>query len=72
MLGHFATRDQWINKDMVGGFVSEMKKAGQPDPVIHWYEADHAFANPSGGRYDQEDAMLSWKRTTEFLGQHLG
>jgi len=71
VMGHFATRDQWINKAMVDGFVMEMKNAGKPDPIVHWYEADHAFANPSGGRYDQEDAMLSWTRTTEFLAQNL-
>ena len=69
--GHFATRDQWINRTMVDGFVMEMKKAGQPDPEVHWYEADHAFANPSGGRYDQEDAQVSWARTTEFLAKNL-
>ncbi|GLQ05617.1 dienelactone hydrolase family protein [Sneathiella chinensis] len=69
--GHFATEDKWINMEMVGGFVEEMKKAGQPDPEIYWYEADHAFANPSGGRYDQADAQLAWSRTVAFLKAHL-
>ncbi|WP_169567693.1 dienelactone hydrolase family protein [Sneathiella limimaris] len=72
VLGHFATKDQWINEKMVNGFVTEMEKAGQPAPDIHWYEADHAFANPSGGRYDEEDAMLSWQRTTDFLKKTIG
>ncbi len=71
VLGHFAMQDKWINQNMVGEFYSEMQKAGQPIPEIHWYDADHAFANPSGGRYDEEDAKLSWERTTEFLKLHL-
>ncbi|WP_169544493.1 dienelactone hydrolase family protein [Sneathiella aquimaris] len=70
--GHFATQDKWINQEMVDGFVANMKQAGQKDPEIYWYEADHAFANPSGGRYDQEDAQLSWQRTQAFLKMHLG
>jgi carboxymethylenebutenolidase len=70
VMGHFATRDQWINKGMVDGFVREMAAAGKPAPQIFWYEADHAFANPSGARYDQVDAQLSWQRTLDFLKQN--
>lgn len=69
--GHFATKDKWINKEMVSGFEAAMKEAGQPAPEVYWYEADHAFANPSGGRYDKEDAQVSWKRTSDFLSKHL-
>ncbi len=69
--GHFATLDKWINKDMVGKFTDAMKKAGQPAPEVYWYEADHAFANPSGGRYDQEDTKLAWERTQAFLKSNL-
>lgn len=70
VLGHFATRDQWINQDMVGGFENAMG-AAHKDLTSHWYEADHAFANPSGGRYDAEDAKLAWKRTLEFFRANL-
>lgn len=71
VLGHFATRDKWINQEMVGGFEAAMKTAGKA-VESHWYEADHAFANPSGGRYDEADAKLSWERTLAFFKQHLG
>ncbi len=40
--------------------------------AVHWYEANHAFANPSGSRYDEEDARVSWSRTLVFLRKHLG
>lgn len=71
VLGHFATRDGFINADMVGGFEKALAEAGKTDVEIHWYVADHAFANPSGGRYDEEDAALAWARTMAFFRQHL-
>jgi carboxymethylenebutenolidase len=70
VLGHFASRDQWINQEMVGGFEAKMKALGK-SVETHWYEADHAFANPSGGRYDAEDAQLSWRRTLDFFRANL-
>lgn len=73
VLGHFATRDGWINQAMVDGFRKEMDKAGKADILtVYWYEADHAFANPTGGRYDAEDAALAWKRTRAFLERNIG
>ena len=71
VLGHFATRDKWINKKMVSAFEAEMDKAGKKY-ISHWYEAEHAFANPTGARYDKEDAKLAWKRTLSFYAEHLG
>lgn len=71
VLGHFATEDQWINQEMVSGFEAAMKAAGKTDLAVHWYEAKHAFANPTSARYDAEDAALSWARTTEFFKKHL-
>ena len=71
VLGHFATLDGWLNAEMVGGFQQAMMTAGKTDLTIHWYVANHAFANPSGGRYDEEDAALSWARTLSFFHQHL-
>jgi len=70
VLGHFAERDKWINHDMVNGFEAAMEKAGKPF-TSHWYQADHAFANPTSGRYDDDDAALAWRRSLDFLGQHL-
>jgi carboxymethylenebutenolidase len=70
VLGHFATRDKWINKEMVGGFEAAMRAAGK-NVKSHWYEADHAFANPSSARYDEEDAKKAWQRTLAFFEKHL-
>jgi carboxymethylenebutenolidase len=72
VLGHFGTQDQNINKEMVGGFEAEMEKAGKKDSLsVNWYDANHAFANPTGARYDAEDAATAWKRTTDFLKANL-
>ena len=66
VLGHFATQDGYINADMVSSFVAAMNEAAK-DYEIHWYEADHAFANPTSARYDEGDAALAWTRTLDFL-----
>jgi carboxymethylenebutenolidase len=71
VLGHYATQDQWINKDMVSGFEAAMDAAGK-SYTSYWYDAQHAFANPTSARYDEEDAALAWRRTLAFLKQQLG
>ena len=71
VLGHIASRDANINRPMVEAFEQAMKQAGRA-VTVYWYEADHAFANPSGGRYDQADAALAWERTLAFLRSNLG
>ena len=70
VLGHYATRDGWINQEMVTGFEERMAAAGKPY-TSHWYEADHAFANPTTERYDAVDATLAWTRTLNFLENRL-
>jgi len=71
VLGHFATRDRWITPAMVAGFEKAMKAAGK-SLEAHRYDADHAFANPTGARYDAADAALAWKRTLAFFRANLG
>lgn len=71
VLGHFGTLDKRIDAEMVGGFERAMREAGKSDLTVHWYTADHAFANPSGARYDLDDAELAWSRTLAFLHKNL-
>ena len=70
VLGHFAKQDKWINADMVAKFEAAMGDAGKTF-TTHWYDANHAFANPTGNRYDKGAAAESWDRTTAFLKEHL-
>jgi len=72
VLGHFGTEDKSINAEMVGGFEAAMKEAGKAKQLtVHWYTANHAFANPTGSRYDEQDAAVAWDRTLAFFGAHL-
>lgn len=70
VLGHFATEDNWITRQMVDGFEKNMKAAGKSYEV-YWYEAGHAFANPTNARYDAGDAKLAWERTLAFYQKQL-
>lgn len=72
VLGHFGKQDKFINEEMVGMFEENMAQAGKTESLtVHWYDADHAFANPTGGRYDKEDAATAWQRTMAFLDDTL-
>ncbi|HET8728467.1 MAG TPA: dienelactone hydrolase family protein [Alphaproteobacteria bacterium] len=71
VLGHFGTQDQSIDQAMVQGFEQALTQAGK-EHEIHDYDANHAFANPTGNNYDSEDARLAWQRTLAFLEQHIG
>ena len=70
VLGHFAEHDPWINHQMVGTFEANMKTAGK-SLTDYWYDADHAFANPTGKNYHKADAALAWQRTLAFLKTNL-
>ena len=73
LLGHFGVLDKSITPEMVGNFQKQLRQANKQNLfTAHWYTADHAFANPSGGRYDQDDALLAWARSHSFLVSHLG
>jgi len=71
VLGHFARDDQWINAAMVARFSKAMQDTAK-DLTVHWYDADHAFANPTGGRYDATDAASAWQRTLAFFKKTIG
>jgi len=72
VLGHFGTEDESIDEVMVGGFERAMDAAGKGDSLdVQWYTANHAFANPTSARYDQDDAELAWTRTQTFFARHL-
>ena len=72
LLGHFGTLDKSINPEMVGAFQRNLAQASKSNLMTtHWYTANHAFANPTGGRYDEDDAALAWARTHTFFAAHL-
>lgn len=71
ILGIFGELDQNPPVAKVKEFEKTLQSLGK-SVEIHIYEnADHAFANPSGTRYNAEAAEDAWQKTTAFLEKHL-
>lgn len=63
-------QDQWINKEIVNKFETNMKTA-KKSLEVKSYNADHAFANPSNPKYSKEFAEDAFKNATQFIQTHL-
>jgi carboxymethylenebutenolidase len=70
VLGLFATRDKWINEEVVNKFQQNMDAAGKKLSIMK-FEADHAFANPSNPNYDKAAAAEANKQARNFLKGHF-
>lgn len=71
VLGIFGDQDRWITTSKVNEFEKALK-AARVDCKILRYDADHAFANPTGGeRYKPMAARDAWKHTERFLERSL-
>lgn len=70
VLGHFGTQDPRMNHEMVGKFEAAMKQDGKAE-TVYWYDAPHAFANPTGANYHKAETQLAWQRTLEFFAKNL-
>lgn len=71
LLGLFGALDQGIPVAGVRTFEAALKTAGKDAEIVVYEGADHAFANPSGSRYQEAAATDAWRRTTAFLAGHL-
>lgn len=70
VMGVFGNEDAGIPPAAVDAFASAMKEAGKT-LELHRYDAQHAFANPSSGRYNPEAAEDAWSYTQAFFAKHL-
>lgn len=71
ILGIFGALDQNPSVETVRSFEAALNELGK-SVEIHIYDgANHAFANPSGTRYNAQAAEDAWEKTTAFLTQHL-
>lgn len=64
-----AKQDRWINDDVVNKMKANMKSAGKMVDV-HPYDADHAFANPSGQHYNEAAASDARVVVLNYLKKH--
>ncbi len=70
VLAVFGKRDSSIPQEHVQSFEAALDKLGVEHAVLT-YDAEHAFANPSGARYDEQAAAAAWEETRAFLAAHL-
>jgi carboxymethylenebutenolidase len=66
VLGIFATQDGWINKPVVDAFETQMKQLNKAI-TIHWYDAEHAFANPSNPKFNKDAASDAMTKSIAFI-----
>jgi carboxymethylenebutenolidase len=71
ILGIFGGQDRGIPIESVREFETVLQALGKDVEIIVYDDADHAFANPSGTRYQPEAAEDAWRRTLQFLDEHL-
>lgn len=71
ILGIFGGQDRGIPLETVLEFENTLQALGKDAEIVVYDDADHAFANPSGTRYEPEAAADAWHRTLEFLAGHL-
>lgn len=69
--GHFGAEDRGIPLETVQAFETALENLGKDAEIYVYAGAHHAFANPSGTRYDAAAAEQAWERTLAFFGQHL-
>ena len=70
VLGIWAKRDGWVTPEKVAAFDLALKDAGIKHE-FRSYDADHAFASPSGGRYNAAAAQDANEATRRFLKSAL-
>lgn len=70
VLGIFAEKDEWINHEVIDQF-EKLAAATGKDVTNYWFDADHAFANPSQPRYVEEEATKANAMAMEFLKKRL-
>lgn len=58
--------DKWITDKVVADFETTMKSLGK-SVTVHHYDANHAFANPSSPRYNEQAAKESRATVKSYL-----
>jgi carboxymethylenebutenolidase len=64
-------QDKWINKEVVDTFKSNMATLNKKLKVEE-YDADHAFANPSNPKHNEQAAADAYNKSLDFIKLKLG
>lgn len=71
VLGIFGEEDEGIPVEQVREFEAALNEVGIENNIHIYEDANHAFANPSGTRYNKEAAEDAWSKTVQFLEENL-
>jgi len=71
LLGFFGGLDESIPVREVQQFRERLSTLRKNAQILIYPEANHAFANPSGGNYNAKAATESWAKTVTFLDENL-
>ncbi|MFQ5525033.1 MAG: dienelactone hydrolase family protein [Thermoanaerobaculia bacterium] len=71
VLGLFGGQDRGIPVESVRAFETAMTELRKSIEVHVYEDANHAFANPSGTRYNEAAATDAWAKTLAFFAEHL-
>ncbi|GAA4380096.1 dienelactone hydrolase family protein [Hymenobacter koreensis] len=70
VLGIFASQEKWISPVVVAQFQKDMA-AAKKNLTVKSYDADHAFANPSNPKYNQQFAADAHALTLAYLRKNF-
>ncbi len=70
VLGIFASRDGWITREVVLNFAEKCHDMGK-DFQYFFFDAEHAFANPTSLRFNESAAREAQAKALTFLREHL-
>ncbi|HXG51433.1 MAG TPA: dienelactone hydrolase family protein [candidate division Zixibacteria bacterium] len=68
---HFAEKDAAFAPDQARALEARLRE-GKVNFESYWYNAEHAFGNETGPKYDAACAKLAWDRTLAFFARHIG
>ena len=72
VLGLYAEKDGFVTPDSARQLESKLKELGKQIEVIIYPETDHAFFNDTRPEvYNAQAATDAWRRTIQFLREHL-
>ncbi len=72
ILGIFGELDTNPDVATVQQLETNLNELGKTAEIHIYPNADHAFANPSGTRYNEEAAEDAWQKTLVFFQKYLG
>lgn len=70
VLAVYGTKDKWITPEVGAKFEAAMKQAGKGIESLY-YDADHAFANPSNPNWDEKSAKDANQKAFVYLQKRL-